>query len=115
MKLLPLASSIALSLVLASCSQSAPKCGEKEVTDLVTQIAGREMANQIGAEAAKAFSYEVQAIRTTGSNEKTGAQQCAAELKIKASNGGVNELPITYTVERTDDGKQFYVNVFGLK
>ena len=73
------------------------------------------MANQLGAEAAKAFSYDVQAIRTTETNEKTGAQQCAAELKINASSGGSNALPITYTVERTDDGKQFYVNVFGLK
>lgn len=116
----------------ASYSQSAPKCGDKEVTDAVTQIAereadkklagvtlffteiyGREGANEL--KAATAFSYEVQAIRTRDSNEKTGAQQCAAELKMKSSTGDVRELPITYTVERTDDGKQIYVSVFGLK
>lgn len=115
MKPLLIASSIAFSLVLASCSQSAPKCGEREVTDLVKEIAGREMTKQLGADASKLFSFDVQAIRTKETNEKTGAQQCAAELKINASNGGTNELAITYTVERTDDGKSIYVNVFGLE
>ena len=73
------------------------------------------MARQIGAETAKLFSYTVNAIRTTNTNEQTGAHECAAQLAVKASNTGeTNQLPITYTVEMTDDGKEFYVNVFGL-
>lgn len=102
-------------VVLSACSQSVPKCGDDQATTLVKEIAGREMGNQLGEEAAKMFSYDIQAIRTTNTNEKTGAHECSAELKIKAKNAGVNSIPITYTVEKTDDSAQIYVNVFGLK
>jgi hypothetical protein len=102
-------------LAITGCSQSVPKCSDKETIDLVTQIAGREMSNQLGAEAAKLFSYTVSAIRTTSTNEQTGAHECAAQLGISASNTGqTNEFPITYTFEKTDKGDEFYVNVFGL-
>ncbi len=100
---------------IAGCSQSVPKCSDTEATDLVKQIANREMGNQLGAEAAKMFSYTVSAIRTTSTNEQTGAHECAAQLGITASNTGqTNEIPITYTVEMTDNGEEFYVNVYGL-
>ena len=102
-------------LAVSGCSPTVPKCGDEEVTDLVKQIADEEMNNQLGAELAELFSYEVGAIRTTATNEKTVAYECAAELSITASNTGMtNKAPITYTVEMTDDGEQFYVNVFGL-
>lgn len=104
-----------MAFAIAGCSQSVPKCGDKETTDLVKQIANREMGNQLGAEVAKMFTYTVSAIRTTSTNEQTGAHECAAQLGVTASNTGqTNELPITYTVEMTDNGKEFYVNVFGL-
>ena len=38
--------------------------------------------------------------------------ECAANLEVSGP-GGTHEAPITYTVEKTDDG-DFYVNVFGL-
>lgn len=102
-------------IAISGCSQSVPKCGDTETTDLVKQIADREMGNQLGSEAAKMFSYTVGAIRTTSTNEQTGAHECAAQLGITASNTGqTNEIPITYTVEMTDNGDEFYVNVFGL-
>ncbi|NGZ15670.1 hypothetical protein HGG78_18345 [Vibrio aestuarianus] len=104
-----------LIVLLGGCSPSAPKCGDSETTDLVKEIANDEMINQLGAEAAKIFSYSVNAIRTTDENDKTGAFECAAQLDIHASTTGQsNEIPITYTVEMTDDGEQFYVNVYGL-
>mgnify|MGYP006113370931 CR=1 FL=1 len=109
---------LALPLIalLAGCSPSVPKCGDSETTDLVKQIANEEMISQLGAESAKLFSYSVNAIRTTDENDKTGAFECAAQLEIHASNkGNSNEIPITYTVEMTDDGEEFYVNVYGLK
>jgi hypothetical protein len=94
---------------------SVPKCGDQDATKLVKQIANREMGKQLGAEAAQLFSYTVGTIRTTSTNEQTGAHQCAAQLGITASNTGqTNEIPITYTVEMTDTGKEFYVTVFGL-
>lgn len=92
-----------------------PKCGAPETLSLVKQIAGREMVNQLGREAANIFSYKVNAIRTTATNEQTGAYNCAAQLEVTASNTGMTkEMPITYTVEATDKGNEFYVNVFGL-
>ena len=100
---------------LTACSPSVPKCSDDQTTNLVKEIADREMGNQLGAEAATMFSYDVKAIRTTNTNEKTGAHECSAELKIKAKNGGENPIPITYTVEKTEDTGQLYVNVFGLK
>ena len=102
-------------VALTGCSQSVPTCSDTETTDLVEKIADREMGNYLGSEAAKMFSYTVSAIRTTSTNEQTGAHECAANLGITASNTGqTNEAPITYTVEMTDNGEEFYVNVFGL-
>lgn len=106
---------IPLTIALAGCSPTVPKCGDSETTDLVKQIANDEMINQLGLEASKTFTYSVNGIRTTDENEKTGAFECAAQLEIHASKiGNSSEIPITYTVEMTDDGEQFYVNVFGL-
>lgn len=105
---------ISIVLILSACSQSVPKCSDTETTDLVKEIAAEEMANQLGAEAAKMFTYSVQTIRTTSTNKQTGAHECAAELQINANNGESKKLPITYTVELTDDGKQFFVNISGL-
>ncbi|NAW69445.1 hypothetical protein CAG54_12955 [Vibrio sp. V27_P1S3P104] len=109
---------LALPLVflLGGCSPSVPKCGDSETTDLIKQIANDEMINQLGSNAGKMFSYSVNAIRTTDKNDKTGAFECAAQLEIHARNtGNSSEIPITYTVEMTDNGKEFYVNVYGLK
>ena len=102
-------------LILTACTPSVPKCSDDQTKALVKEIAGREMEKQLGAEAAKTFSYDVQAIRTNNTNEKTGAHECSAELKIKHTNGVENIIPITYTVEKTEDAGQLYVNVFGLK
>ena len=100
---------------ISGCSKSTPACGDTETVDLVKQIADREMSNQLGATTAKLFSYVVTAIRTKDTNEKTGAHECAAQLGITASSTGqTKEIPITYTVEMADNGKEFYVNVFGL-
>jgi hypothetical protein len=110
--IIPLAVS---ALVITGCAKSVPKCSDEETIVLVKQIVSREMEKQLGAEAAKLFSYTVSAIRTTNTNEKTGAHECAAQLGVAASNTGqTNEMPITYTVEKTDKGDEFYVNVYGL-
>lgn len=104
-----------VALATTGCSPSVPSCSDKETTDLIKQIADDEMRSELGEQAAKLFSYTVSAIRTTSTNEQTGAHECAAELEIKAKNTGeTSKLPITYTVELTDNGDEFYVNVFGL-
>lgn len=106
---------IPLIVLLGGCSPSVPKCGDSETTDLVKEIANDHMINGLGAEMAKVVSLSVTAIRTTDENDKTGSFECAAQLEMYSSTTGQSdEMPITYTVEMTDDGEQFYVNVYGL-
>ena len=104
----------ASTLLLAGCGKSVPKCGDEETINLVKKISNDEMINQMGKDLAAQVSYSVEGIRTTDEHDKTGAFECAADLKLIAKNGKTNKLPITYTVEATDDGKEFYVEVFGL-
>ncbi|GKW50443.1 hypothetical protein [Halomonas sp. NCCP-2165] len=102
-------------IAISGCSSSVPKCGDTETTDLVKDIADREMARQYGTDFASLFSYSVESVRTTWTDEQTGAHECAAQLVMSASNTGQSEeAPITYTVEVTDDGEEFFVNVYGL-
>jgi hypothetical protein len=112
---LSIACTVFVALAITGCTKSVPKCNDEQSVDLVKLIADREMGNQLGQEAAELFSYSVDSIRTQSTDSKTGAHECAAELDITASNTGVtNTIPITYTVELTDDGKEIYVNVYGL-
>lgn len=102
-------------MTVSACTPSVPKCGDTQIVDLVIKISGGEMVKQLGAEAATGFSYSVDSIRTRSTNEQTGAHECAAQLAITASSTNqTNAIPIEYTVELTDNGKDFYVNVFGL-
>lgn len=102
-------------LAIAGCSNTVPACSDAVTVDLVKEIADREMARQFGPDVASLFSYSVEAIRTTWTDEQTGAHECAAQLTMTASNTGqTDEGPITYTVELTDAGDEIFVNVYGL-
>lgn len=92
--------------LLSACSNNVPACSDPQATDLVLEITDREL--QLHGLGANETSISVDAIRTTGENDKTGAFDCAAELSI---NGAA--YPITYTVEMTDDNRP-YVTVYGL-
>ena len=101
--------------LFGGCSASVPKCSDTEVTEIVKELANEQMTSQLGSKAAEIFTYAVNAIRTTNENSSTGAFECAAQLEIIADEGGISkEIPITYTVEKTDTGEEFYVNVSGL-
>lgn len=107
---------ISLIALISGCSSSIPKCSDTEVTDTVKEISREEMISQLGPEVKNIFTYKVLDIRTTDQNENTGAYECAAQLEIHANtNDNAKEIPITYTVEQTDHGEGFYVNVFGLR
>ncbi len=57
-------------------------------------------------------SLTLSGFRTQDSNPKTGALTCAAHLEFK--QGGHQESgPISYTVELTDTGGEFYVTLLG--
>lgn len=98
--------------VLAGCSPSVENCNAPDITNLVAQAASTEIANQMGEEVAKTLSYEVKAITITGTNEKTGAYDCAAELII-SGNDKNSARPITYSVNKKKDG-ELYVDVSGV-
>ena len=105
-----------IALISGCSSYVVPKCSDTEVTDTVKEISREEMISQLGPEIKNIFTYKILDIRTTDENENTGAYECAAQLEIYAdSNGSSKEIPITYTVEQTDDREGFYVNVFGLR
>jgi hypothetical protein len=123
MKSLLVASSVVITLMVTGCTNNVPKCGGTEVLDLVKQVADESMTNQLtalkmfglGGEGDKSFSYSVGFIRTTNTNNQTGAHECAAELAVTESGSSqTSTIPITYTIEMTDKGDEFYVNVFGL-
>ena len=106
---------LALCMGVIGCTNSAPKCSDSETKDLVIHIAHDEMAKLYGQEKAKQIEMELSAIRTTDQNEKTGKYSCAAELIFKGPSGEELEKgAITYTSEITDDGDNFYANVYGL-
>ena len=113
MKLGLIVTTIFVSSALTACSQSVPTCSDSDTTELVIEISNGELAKSIGQEGANKIKLSVEAIRTTDTNEKTGAHSCAANLAFSGPKGN-DSIPITYTVEMTDNGKEFYVNVFGL-
>ena len=100
-------------IALTACGGSVPGCNSDSAIQLVKQISAEELERQLGSQLASEFMFEVQAVRTTRTDEQTGAHECAAELHMYA-NDGSNMLPIEYTVENTDDGEHIYVTVYGL-
>jgi len=103
----------ASSILFIGCSNEAPNCSDSDTTDLVIEIANKELVKSLGEEKTKSIKLSVETIRTKKVNKEVGSFECAADLKIEGPNGS-NSLPITYTSELTDDGDSFYVNVFGL-
>lgn len=96
---------------LSACS-STPKCGDSETTDLVKQIIQQELRGVLGG-AVDGIAINVGAIRTTDHNEKVDSYSCAAQVEL-VGPGGKETHDITYTVEQTDKGDEFYVQVYGL-
>ena len=113
MKLGLIFTAMVVSSALTGCSQSVPACSDSEATELVIEISNGELAKTVSPEMISKIKLSVDAIRTTDTNDKTGAHSCAANLAFSGPNG-TNSIPITYTVEMTDNGEEFYVNVFGL-
>lgn len=113
MKLGLIVTSVVMVSILSGCSQSVPACSDAEATDLVLEISNNKLVETYGAEYASKIKFGIDAIRTTDTHDKTGANTCAANISMTGENGQTS-FPITYTVEMTDNGEEFYVNVFGL-
>jgi hypothetical protein len=110
----------ACTVAIASCGTKAPECSDQQVQDLAIKIVKDRMLEQMSniypmgipdqiKENTDKLQLKLDAIRTTATDEKTGAQQCAAELN--APNG---KIPLTYTVELTSKKGEIYVTVSGI-
>ncbi|RDT53551.1 hypothetical protein DXF93_16270 [Escherichia coli] len=126
MKLFPAFSFLTL-FILAGCDASTPKCNSNDAHELIVNIArenyGRkELYNaliRLGLPVGTKFS-EVQLTvintRTTRYDSQLNIYQCAADLELTHSAAReTRSIPITYQIQKTDDGdNQFYINVYGL-
>lgn len=94
------------------CSSSVPSCSDSETTDLVLQIATQELEKAkkgLNITSNKLKYIGINTIITTDTDEKTGFHECKAELESSSKA----TIPITYKVEKTDNG-EIYVTVHGL-
>ena len=115
MKIVQFGITMMLGIGLIGCSGGIPECGDEEATDLVLSIVKEEMEKQIGKEIADLLRYKLSSIRTTDTHQKTGAYSCSAQLEMHGiKTGKTNMLPITYTIEKTDNGREFFISVYGL-
>lgn len=97
---------------LSACSTSTPTCSDTETVDLVKEITMDELRSAWG-NAANSLDVSVEAIRTTDRNETVDSYTCAAQLEMTGP-GGTETADISYTVQSTDKGDEFYVEVYGL-
>lgn len=95
-----------------------PECNELSVTNLVEEITNGEMAKRLKIDKSKTnelFSYSVDDIKTTNTNDETGKKACSATLFVQENkNNESTPIPITYIVKGIEGSDQISVNVFGL-
>jgi len=104
-----------VSFLIIACSSSTPKCSDSKTKELVIDIAKRQLSNvELGNVIGK-LDFKVENIRTIEYQKDIDKYTCKADFIIKnKENKQSKTLPITYTVQKTDDGKRFYVEVYGL-
>lgn len=135
--------SAVLILAACSASGAAPKCSDQKVLDALSRVTldnfvdkaakQRAVLKQLQTAPGKLAEYDAEVAKMLAvvksakhtytnivmknTNEKTGAHSCAAteELIITADGQTISEkTDFTYTVEKTDDGKNFIVTTQGL-
>lgn len=113
-------SCIFLSLLLSGCNSGTPECNSKEAKNLVISVAHDEYKKQFDQLRNSQLSggmehtrFSILNVRTTAHQSSLDVYECAADLNMTLS-GKTSSIPVTYNIQKTDDGKQFIVNVFGL-
>lgn len=109
---------------LSGCNDGTPKCDSTAAKNLVIRIAQKQLDSAMAAMKNSqmsglapanpaAIKLSVDNVRTTAHQSSPDVYQCAADLGM---NNGANStsIPVTYSVQQTDDGKQVYVSVSGL-
>ncbi len=104
-----------VSFSIIACSSSTPKCSDGETKDLVVEIAKEQLLKSGFGSVMDKLEMKVDNIRTIKYEKEIDRYTCQADLVIKnKENNQSKNFPITYTVQKTDDGKRFYVEVYGL-
>ncbi|EEH8735640.1 hypothetical protein GXF01_02590 [Salmonella enterica] len=98
--------------LLAGCDEKTPKCSSDDAKNLVVDIARKTIEK--GMTLDKDVQISVENVRKISHESGLDVYQCAADLTFIKPNMK-DSLPITYRIQKFDDGKgQFYINVSGL-
>ncbi|MBJ9863566.1 hypothetical protein [Citrobacter amalonaticus] len=98
--------------LMMGCGDKTPKCNSDDAKNLVVNIARKTIEK--GMTLDKDVLISVENVRTVSHESSLDVYQCAADLTFAKPNMK-DSLPITYRVQKTEDGKgQFYINVSGL-
>ncbi len=104
-----------LILFIGGCDRKSIRCNDIEAKNQVKEIATQQLSKKIGINKAKLIEYDVEYVRTTQFNNKTTLSMCDAYLYVNKNKKQIDVLSnIKYTVQMTDDGSNFVVEVFGL-
>jgi len=115
---------LATGTLLSGCNSGTPKCNSDDARNLVISIAREQVAKEFTAIKNSQLSemypknidgakFSVKNVRTTKHQSSPDIYECAADLEMSGI-GNPSSLPITYNIQKTDDGSQFYINVLGL-
>jgi len=101
-----------IAFILSGCNEDTPKCSSTDAKNLVIDISRKEIEKSLKLDAG--VSISVNNVRTLNHDSKLDVYQCAADLTF-ANPNLKQDIPITYRIQKTDEGKgQFYINVYGL-
>lgn len=98
--------------LMMGCGDKTPKCNSDDAKNLVVDIARKTIEK--GMTLDKDVRISVENVRTVSHESGIDVYQCAADLTFAKPNMK-DSLPITYRIQKTDDGKgKFYINISGL-
>jgi hypothetical protein len=98
--------------LMMGCGDKTPKCNSDDAKNLVVGIARKTIEK--GMTLDKDVRITVENVRTISHESGLDVYQCAADLTFTKPDLQ-NSLPITYRIQKTDEGKgRFYINVSGL-
>lgn len=117
--------------LLIGCGDNTPECNSDNAKNLVINIAQKEIKKQFEQLRNSQMSgmvpgntdsliLKVINVRTLSHNSSIDTYQCAANLQMTMTDEqsklpNTTEIPITYNIQKTDDGNgRFYINVSGL-
>lgn len=97
--------------LLAGCGEKTPKCSSDDAKIWSGILQERQSK---GMKLDKDVRISVENVRTISHESDLDVYQCAADLTFTKPDLQ-NSLPITYRIQKTDEGKgPFYINVTGL-